>query len=103
MFTIGDVTYDLHFSRERIKLYEAKTGNSVVSELLATKGMYPLNSIEQYFSVALVDTNNKDVFVPAKKAIQIANQYMDEVGYAPVCTQIVSALQRDMGFLFRAG
>lgn len=103
MFTLNEVTYDLKFTRDRIKLYEAKTGNSAMGEFLQTRGMFSLSSIEGYFSVALIDTNNKDVFVPAKKAIEIANAYMDEVGYAAVCVEIVNCLQRDMGFLFRQG
>lgn len=101
MFTVGDATYDLKFTRDRVKLYEAKTGGSLMAEFLNTRGMFPLSTVESIFSVALVDVNNKDVFVQPKKAIEIANAHMDEVGYAAVCVEIVNCLQRDMGFFFR--
>ena len=103
MFTVDNITYDLHFTRDRIKLYESKTGKSAVSELVASNGMLPIASVEAYFSVALVDTNRPGVYVPAKKAIEVADAYMDEAGYAAVCTEIVTAIQKDLGFLFRQG
>ena len=103
MFVLNDATYDFKFNRERMKLYEVKAGSSLMSEFLTTRGMFSLSSIENFYSVALVDMSNKDVFVAPKKAIEVANAHMDEVGYATVCVEIVNAIQRDLGFLFRQG
>ena len=101
MFTLNDTTYDFHFNRDRLKIYENRTGKAAMAELVSSEGMLPIASVESYFAVGLVDTNNRDVYVPAKKAIEIADAYMDEYGYAAACSEVFTALQRDLPFLFR--
>lgn len=103
MFTVNDKNYRLHYTEGRMELIEARINKSVVSEFINTSGALPLASIKAHFSYALVCDDDPDVFVKPKDGAEIASAYMKEKGYASACDVIATAIQADMGFLFRAG
>lgn len=102
MFTIGDKNYRLHYTIDRLKMIEARTGKSVVGEFVQSNGALPFASIEAHFAYALVcDSDNPDVFVAPKTGMEIADKYMEQYGYMAACDAIATVLQGDLGFLFR--
>ena len=103
MFTVNDKNYRLHYTEGRLELIENRIGKSVVSEFMGTNGALPLASIKAHFSYALVCDDDPDAYVKPKEGAEIASAFMHEKGYAAACDAIATALQADMGFLFRAG
>lgn len=103
MFTVNDKNYKLHYTEGRLELIESRIGRSVVSEFINTNGALPLASVKAHFSYALVCDDAPDAYVKPKDGADIASAFMHEKGYAAACDVIATALQTDMGFLFRAG
>lgn len=100
MFTFEDTNYELKLNIERLKLYEATRGSSAAAEIVQTKGALPLASIENYFAVALLNADT-GLFVGRKEGVRIADALMEDVGYAAVLEMIMTAVNRDLGFLLR--
>ena len=103
MFTIDGKEYRLHYTEGRLELIENRLGKSVVSEFIQTNGALPLASVKAHFSYALISDENQDTYVKPKDGAELASAYMHEHGYASICDVIATAIQNDMGFLFRAG
>ena len=102
MFDINSKTYKLHYTLDRLKMIESRTGKSVVGEFVQSNGALPFASVEAHFAYATIcDSENPDVFVAPKTGMEIADAYMQENGYIAACDLIATALQSDMGFLFR--
>ena len=103
MFTINGKEYDLHYTEARLELIENRLGKSVIGEFISSNGALPIASIKAHFAYALIDDEDRDRFVAAKTGMDLASAYMREAGYAAANATISECLQRDMGFLFRAG
>ena len=102
MFTLNNKDYRLHYTIDRLKMIEARTGKSVVGEFVQSNGALPFASIEAHFSYALIcDSDNPDAYVSPKTGIEIADKYMEQYGYMAACDLIATQLQSDLGFLFR--
>jgi hypothetical protein len=102
MFVVNGKDYKLHYTLDRLKMIESRTGKSVVGEFVQSNGALPFASVEAHFSYALVcDSDNPDAYVSPKTGVEIADKYMQEAGYIAACDMIATALQADMGFLFR--
>ena len=102
MFDINGKTYRLHYTIDRLKMIEARTGKSVVGEFVQSNGALPFASVEAHFSYALIcDSENPDAYVSPKVGIEIADKYMEQYSYMAACDLIATQLQSDLGFLFR--
>lgn len=102
MFEINGKNYRLHYTIDRLKMIEARTGKSVVGEFVQSNGALPFASIEAHFSYALIcDSDNPDVYVSPKAGIEIADKYMEQYSYMSACDLLATQLQTDLGFLFR--
>ena len=100
MFTFNDVNYEIKLNIERLKLYEKLRGISAAAELVKCEGALPLESVETYFGAALLNVDT-GLFVGRKEGIRIADELMEDVGYAAVVEMIVNSIQRDLGFFLR--
>ena len=102
MFEINGKNYRLHYTIDRLKMIEARTGKSVVGEFVQSNGALPFASVEAHFSYALIcDSDNPDAYVSPKTGIEIADKYMEQYSYMAACDLIATQLQSDLGFLFR--
>jgi hypothetical protein len=102
MFEINGKSYRLHYTIDRLKMIEARTGKSVVGEFVQSNGALPFASVEAHFSYALIcDSENPDTFVAPKTAAGLADTYMQQYGYMAACDLIATQMQADLGFLFR--
>lgn len=102
MFELNGKTYKLHYTIDRLKLIEARTGKSVVGEFVQSNGALPFASVEAHFSYALIcDSDSPDAYVSPKTGVEIADKYMEQYGYMAACDLIATQLQADLGFLFR--
>ena len=100
MFTFNETNYEIKLNIERLKLYEKLRGISAAAELVKCEGALPLESVETYFGAALLNVDT-GLFVGRKEGIRIADELMEDVGYAAVVEMIVNSIQRDLGFLLR--
>lgn len=101
MFEHKGIQYDLEINTGKLKIIENATKRSLIGEWVTNNGMLPLQTGEAVFQVCLKKAGSSD-FVDQVSAIQIYNDLLEEKGYSVVMLHIQTALQRDMGFLFRA-
>lgn len=101
MFTVDNDELVLKFNMQKIKTLETMYGISLMSELSKNRGMLSFALLEGLFNVALYNETQEKT-VKGQKASEICEALMREVGYADLNASVVSKLQEDMGFLFRA-
>lgn len=100
MFEINGKNYVLKYSIGRIEMIEKATGLSVLAELGKNQGMLGIASLKLYFAYGLKE-EGAEVFVPTKKAAEMAEQLIQDEGYVRVCGLVVEALERDCPFFFQ--
>lgn len=101
MFEVNGKQYELKMNTNRVKMVEAVTGMSIMGEWNKTDGLLSLQTIEACFKLCTKELGS-DSFLPQQKGQEVAQQFMEEHGYAMCANEIMEALQKDMPFLFRA-
>lgn len=101
MFEVNNETLDLRFDRHKVKNVEAAMGISLMSEIVNNRGMLSLNVLEGLFTVGLFSVSGNHN-VTGKKAADIFDTLIEQIGYTPILEATVGKLEADMGFLFRS-
>lgn len=101
MFEYNGEQYELKINTGRLKLVENATKKSLMGEWVTNNGMLSLQTGEAIFQVCLKKAGS-DFFVNQVEGIHIFNALLEEKGYSVVMMHIQNALEKDMGFLFRA-
>lgn len=102
MIEVNGKNYILKYNIGRIEIIEGVTGVPALAELNRNAGMISIRSLKIYFAYGLKEEGS-DVFVPTKKAMEIAETLILNEGYSKVCGLVVEALERDCPFFFQVG
>lgn len=102
MFEIEGKDYELKFNLKRIQLIEDSLGGkSFMSMAKETKGLFGVTELMTMTAFALRETG-EDIFLPYKKAMEIAETFLCTKGYETVCEAVLEQIQKDCPFFFRA-
>ena len=96
-----DEQYELKINIGRLKVIENATKRSLMGDWVTGNGMLPLQTAEAIFQICLKKAGS-DNFIEQVEGIRIFNALLEEKGYSVVMLYIQTALEQDMGFLFRA-
>lgn len=100
MFDFGVSQYELKYSIKRIEMIEDVTGVPTLATLQRT-GMR-ISHLKVYLGYGLKEAGS-DVFIAPKKALDLAEQMIEEMGFAAAMTLVIEALQMDCPFFFQGG
>lgn len=102
MIEVEGKNYTLKYNIGRIEMIESATGIPTMAELNKNSGMFSIRSLKTYFAYGLKE-DGSDIFVPTKRAMDIADALIVAEGYPKMCGLVVQALERDCPFFFQAG
>jgi len=100
LFEVGDGVYTLKFNMTKVKQVERMLNISFVAEIAQSSGMLSFSLLEALFSVGLYDTKDEKA-VKGKKAQEIYEQLLEDLGYTEIMQVVVGKIEDDLGFLFR--
>lgn len=100
LFEVDGNLYTLKLNYKKVKAIEAMTGNSFIAEISKSQGMLSLTLLEAVFGVSLHDTNTETA-VKGKKAMDVLEQLLNDVGYIDVIQVTSAKIEEDLGFLFQ--
>lgn len=105
MFSYNGADYDLHFNLERLKLIEAKTGESAVASVVKNGGNFGIAELETYYGFGLIEVDEggklADAYATFKKGVEVCDGILETESYQRVNELLAEALVRDLPFLFR--
>ena len=100
-YFIKDKEYHLHYTIGRMAQLEKILGNAITGVMVSiTNGKYPTIS-ELCTLVAYGLSDDRGYYAPIKKALEFAQQQVQDVGYGALFTATLEQIQEDCGFLFR--
>lgn len=100
LFELEGQFYTLKFNFQKVKIIEKMLGVSFVAEISNSNGMLSFNMLEALFAVGLYDVQDEKA-VKGKKATDIYEQLLNDVGYNDVMQVVVGKIEEDLGFLFQ--
>lgn len=101
MFEVGGVFYTLKFNLQKIKMVEKALGGvSFVAELNRSGGVLSFTMLDALFAVGLHDVV-ADKPVRGKKALEIQEALLRDVGLTDLLEIVSAKLQEDLAFLFQ--
>lgn len=98
MIEFNGKQYVLRYSQQRIEMIESTTNAPILANLAKNNNMLSLSDLKTYFAYGLKE-NGEDIFVPIKKALEVAQQLVESLGYASLLQAVLEALERDCPFL----
>lgn len=100
-YFIKDKEYHLHYTIGRMEQLEKILGNAITGVMVSiTNGKYPtISELCTLFAYGLSDYRWD--YAPIKKALEFAQQQVQDVGYGTLFTATLEQIQEDCGFLFR--
>lgn len=101
MITYQDKNYELKYNMKRLELIERVTDMPTLADIKRTGGMLSISSLKAYLAYGLKE-EGADAFVPAGKAMEMAENMIQDIGYIDTCGIVLEALDRDCPFLFPA-
>lgn len=101
MFTIDGKEYDIEFTQTRIEAIENSLNRSVMDIINSSTGMMTLKELKTFTGYGLKQTG-ATAFVNPAQGMQIANKLLEVNGYPKLLEAVLTAVQRDCGFFFRA-
>lgn len=99
MFEFAGRQYELKYNLKRVEMIEDATGVPTLANMQRT-GMR-ISQLKVYLGYGLKEAGS-DAFVAPKKALDLAEQMIEEMGFANATSLVIEALQRDCPFFFRA-
>lgn len=99
MFEFEGKQYELKYNLKRVEMIEDVTGVPTLATMQRT-GMR-ISHLKVYLGYGLKEAGS-DIFVVAKTALDLAEQIVEEMGFAAAMELVIEALQRDCPFFFRA-
>lgn len=100
LFELEGNVYTLKLNYQKVKQIERMLGVSFVAEISNSGGMLSFSLLETLFAVGLYDTQDEKA-VKGKKATDIYEKLLEDVGYSDVMQVAVGKIEEDLGFLFR--
>jgi len=100
LFEVDGQFYTLKFNMQKVKMIEKMLGISFVAEIANSNGMLSFSMLEALFAVGLYDAQDEKA-VKGKKATDIYEQLLKDVGYGDVMQVVVGKIEEDLGFLFQ--
>lgn len=100
LFEVDGQFYTLKLNMQKVKMIEKMLGVSFVAEIANNSGMLSFSMLEALFAVGLYDLQDEKA-VKGKKATDIYEKLLEEVGYSDVMQVVVGKIEEDLGFLFR--
>lgn len=100
LFEVDGQFYTLKLNMQKVKTIERMLGVSFVAEIANSNGMLSFSMLEALFAVGLYDTQDEKA-VKGKKATDIYEQLLKDVGYSDVMQVVVGKVEEDLGFLFQ--
>lgn len=97
LFELDGNFYTLKFNMKKIQMVEKGLGVSFMVEM--QRGTLSFLMMEALFSVGLYNTVDEKA-VKGKKATDLYNQLLKDVGYSDVMAVLYAKLEEDLGFLF---
>lgn len=97
MLELREKKYSLYYTIGRIEMMEKATGMPVMAVI--SSGAIGLFTLKQYIAFGLQEEGYQG-HVEYKKAITIAHELLETVGYMALSEAFAEAIQRDCGFLF---
>lgn len=98
LFELGGNYYTLKFNMNKIKTVERTLGVSFMAEM--QRGTLSFVMLEALFAVGLYDTVEEKA-IKGKKASEIYDALLRDVGLSDVMTVTYAKLEEDLGFLFQ--
>lgn len=96
-FTVDGVAYDIQYNQKQLRLYEG-SHPPIMATFAMYHGMLSIGDLTAILAYGLREHGKN--FVAPKRAMKMASALIDANGYAPVMEVVVTALERDCGFLF---
>src|SRR5690625_2681254 len=100
LFEVDGNSYTLKFNMTKVKQVERMLNVSFVAEIANNSGMLSFSMMEALFGVGLYDTKDEKA-IKGKKAQEIYERLLEDVGYTEVMQVVVGKIEEDLGFLFR--
>lgn len=99
MIEFNGKRFVLKYNLKRVEMIENAAGTPTMAEIVKNKGMFSVSLLKTYFAYALKEEGS-DVFVPLKRAMEIAEALIESEGYIAVNGAVLEALERDCPFFF---
>lgn len=99
LFELNGNYYTLKINMNKVEQIEATLGISFMSEIIKSNGILSIHLLRHIFAISLYDATEEKA-VKGRKAQDIFEQLMKDVGYADVSAITVGKIQEDLAFLF---
>ena len=96
MIRFGEKNYELKYNLKRIEMIEAQTSLPTMAQIKTTSGYFGITDLKSYLTYGLKE-EGADVFLMPVKA----HEMIIEVGYTQLCSEVLTALERDCPFFFQ--
>ena len=100
MFEFEGKQYELKFNMQRIEMIESVTKMPTLASINKNSGMLSISDLKAYFGYAVKELGS-DLFMPVKKAFELAEKLISSEGYLKVTALVMEALERDCPFFFQ--
>lgn len=100
MIRFGEKNYELKYNLKRIEMIEAQTSLPTMAQIKTTSGYFGITDLKSYLTYGLKE-EGADVFLMPVKAQELADEMIIDVGYTQLCSEVLTALERDCPFFFR--
>src|SRR5690625_1588645 len=97
LFEIDNEVYTLKMNMNKVESVEAMLGISFMAELNRNNGVLSFRMLRSIFAVGLYDVNEEKA-VKGKKAMEIYDKLLEDVGMADVMAVTFHKLEEDLAF-----
>ena len=101
MLEINGKIYEFKYTVGRIRMIEDTLGISLMETMVNSKGMLSISKICNFIAFGLKE-KGKEGYVDFNEGMKIADELLEEKGYANITTTVIEAIQRDCPFFFQA-
>lgn len=95
-----EIELELVFSQRRIEIIETKIGKSVMEIFNKAQALMTISDLKSFVIYGLKEVG-KNEYINPTKATSLAYDLLENIGYSSLLTEVITALERDCGFLFR--
>lgn len=100
MVQVNGKEYNLRYSENAIEQIENLIDEPLMGILIKYKGAYRMAHLKAIIASGLVNPETGGN-IPAQQGMQIASEWIKEIGYTEATNQALQQLQDDCPFLFR--
>ena len=100
LFELDGSIYTLKLNMNKVESIEAMLNVSFMAEIQRNNGVLSFRMLKAIFMVSLYDTVDEKA-VKGKKAMEIYETLLKDVGLSDLMTVTYAKLEEDLGFLFQ--